>query len=251
MAHEQERAVLLEPSDESHALLGEDRISHGKRFVDDQDVRIDVRDHRERKPQKHAARVGLDRLLQVFADIRKGCDRIETLVHRLPVHPEKQRIHVDIVSSRELGVEPGAEFEQRCNPAVRLDTAQCRTQGAADDLQQRRLAGPVAPDDADSGSARDLERDVPQRPEFPEVLPDLDTRPTLQSWHHELLQSICRPVIDLVALAEAANRHCEVVRRHPRTPCGSSGTRRSLPRQQPGPLLHRRTGQSSPAAAPR
>ena len=47
MADEQQRPVLLELAQEAHALLREERIADRQRLVDDQDVGVDMGDHRK------------------------------------------------------------------------------------------------------------------------------------------------------------------------------------------------------------
>ena len=54
---------------------------------------------------------------------------------------------------------------------MRLDAAAGRIKRAADHLQQRGFAAAIAADDADGFAPLHFEGNIPQRPEFAEVLP--------------------------------------------------------------------------------
>src|SRR5262249_3611957 len=72
----------------------------------------------------------------------------------------------DILAPRQLGVKAGADLQQACHPAPDDDAAGARVGDAREDLEERRLAGAVAADDAHHLAALDLERHVLQRPEL-------------------------------------------------------------------------------------
>ena len=60
-------------------------------------------------------------------------------------------------------MQPEAELEERRDPAGDHDAARGRRDDARDQLQERALAGPVAPDDPDRLARKDLHRDVVER----------------------------------------------------------------------------------------
>ena len=68
------------------------------------------------------------------------------------------------------GLKPAPSSSSAATRPRVVDAPGGRLQRAADDLQQRRLARAVAPDDADRLAARDVEADVAQRPELAVVL---------------------------------------------------------------------------------
>src|SRR5262249_32574199 len=68
----------------------------------------------------------------------------------------------DVVAARIVQVESGSELEDRGHAAVDFDRTLRRGKRAGDDLQERALAGAVAPDDADDLAVRDRQRDVVQ-----------------------------------------------------------------------------------------
>ena len=82
-----------------------------------------------------------------------------------PPHAEDRAVQVDVLAPGQLGVEAGADLEQRADAAGDLGPAGGRLGDARQDLEQRALAGAVAADDPDHLARTDLERDVAQRPD--------------------------------------------------------------------------------------
>ena len=68
-------------------------------------------------------------------------------------HAEDGAVEVDVLAAGELGVEAGADFEQAADAAAEVDAAGGRLGDAAEDFEQRDLAGAVAADDADDLAA--------------------------------------------------------------------------------------------------
>ncbi len=58
----------------AHAALAEIDVAHGQGFIHQQDFGIHVDGHGERQPHHHAAGIGLDRLVDEFADLGEGLD---------------------------------------------------------------------------------------------------------------------------------------------------------------------------------
>ena len=158
-------AVALELAHPVDAPLLERLVAHGEHLVDQQDLGIDV--HGDREPQPHEHARGVELHLVVHEVLELG-ERDDVVVDALGVparEPQERRVQVDVLSSRELGVEPGAELQERRHAAAGADRALARPQDAGDALQQRRLAGAVVPDQADRRAFLDREGDVAQRPE--------------------------------------------------------------------------------------
>ena len=106
-----------------------------------------------------------------LADIGEGGDGIETLVDFFTAQPEHGAVHIDVLTPAELRIEARAQFQQRGDAPMGLDTAARRIQRAADHLQQRGFTATIATDDADRLAPLYFERNLLERPEFPEVLP--------------------------------------------------------------------------------
>src|SRR5258707_375150 len=66
-----------------HSFLNEECIANGQGLVNDEDICIDVSNHRKGETYGHAGRVGLDRLIDEIADIRKGRDLVKAIGHVL------------------------------------------------------------------------------------------------------------------------------------------------------------------------
>ena len=104
---------------------------------------------------------------------------------------------------RELRVESGPEFEQ-CRQAPSDDHLPLgRRQRPGDDLQQRRLAGAVAAEEADGLAAAHLERHVAQGPELAMVGADAGGQ--------ELAQPVARTLVNLVDLADVLRNDDQVL----------------------------------------
>ena len=80
-----------------------------------------------------------------------------------PLEPVDGAVQEDVLAAAEVGVEAGAELEQRADPAADGDAPGRRLDDPGDQPQQRRLAGAVAADEADGLTGLDRERDVVER----------------------------------------------------------------------------------------
>ena len=163
---EEEGALLLERADEAHALLLEGGVADRQDLVDDQDVGVDMGADREGEARIHAAGIGLDRLVDEVADAGEGLDVVEARVDLVLRQPEERGGEVHVLAAGEFRVEACAELQQGANPAPDVDVpvegGACRQQ-----LQQRRLAGAVAADDADGFLTGDREGHVLEGPNIP------------------------------------------------------------------------------------
>ena len=86
----------------------------------------------------------------------------------------------------------GAEARDRAS--IQLDRPGCRPQVAHDRAQRRRLAGPVAPDEAHQLPGADRERDVAQDVARLDV--DIDALEGEHRGHHALRVGVADPVVD-------------------------------------------------------
>src|SRR5205085_5589421 len=72
---------------------------------------------------------------------------------------------IHVLAPGQLGAEPGSNLEQRADSSGHVDVARGRFREPGQDLEQRRLAGSVAPDDRERLALWHVERDVAKRPE--------------------------------------------------------------------------------------
>ena len=147
------------------ALLLELHVAHGQDFVDEQYLGLEVGRDREREPQGHPGRVALDRHVDELLDLGEGDNLVEPGLYLLLPHAQHRAVEVDVLAAGQVGVERGADLEQRAHAPRQLDAPTSRAGDAGQYLDERALARPVAADDADDLAARDLERHVIECPE--------------------------------------------------------------------------------------
>ena len=147
------------------ALALEADVADRQHLVDEHDLRIEVRGHREREPDGHAARVALERGVEEALDLGEVHDLVEAPVDLAPPHAEDRAVQIDVLAPGQLPVEAGPDLEQRAQPSLDACVPRRRLGDAREDLEQRALAGSVAPDERDEVAFRHLERHVAKSPE--------------------------------------------------------------------------------------
>ena len=152
----------------AEALLLERRVADRQHLVDEQDLGLEVRRHREGEPHVHAARVALHRRVEEPLDLGERDDLVELARRsprcRMPRIAPFRKMFSRPVSS---GMEAGADLQQRPDAAVDLGAA--RRSGsviARQDLEQRALARAVAPMMPTTSPCAISNDDVAQRPEL-------------------------------------------------------------------------------------
>ena len=109
----------LELLDPAQALGLEQLVADGEHLVDEQHVGVEVDGHGEPEAHVHARRVVLDRLVDELLQLGEGDDLVEAAVDLLARHAVERGVDVDVLAAGQLGVEAGAELEQRRQPAAR------------------------------------------------------------------------------------------------------------------------------------
>ena len=95
------------------ALCLKEYVSDGKRFIHNQNFRINVDGNRKCKPHEHSAGIHLDRLIYIFADIRKGQNVIELGLDLILSKADHCAVQIDILNAVVLHVEAGSQFQER------------------------------------------------------------------------------------------------------------------------------------------
>src|SRR5205085_3123151 len=103
-------------------------------------------------------------------------DLVEPTLDFPLLQAEDRAVQVDVLSTRELGMEPDPDLEQRADAAVDVRVAVRRLRDPRENLQQRRLSGAVSADDAHHLARHDFERDVAKGPD--QLSADDARRPT-------------------------------------------------------------------------
>ena len=151
----------------AQALPLELGVADGEDLVDEQDLRLEVRRDGERQPHVHAAGVVLDRRVDEPLDLGEGDDLVELARDLRPAHAEDRAVEVDVLAPGQLGVEAGADLEQRADPAA--DRRRGRSVGSV--MRERifssvLLPAPLRPmRPSDLARRASSKRDVAQRPE--------------------------------------------------------------------------------------
>jgi hypothetical protein len=156
----------LEVRDPRVALLLKGLVPDRKHLVEQQQVGVDV--HRDREPEPHVH----PRRVRAHGDVGEGLelgeaqDLLDVLVDVAALEAVDRRVEVDVLAPRELRVEAGADLDQRADASADRKRAGRRREDPRDQLEQRRLARAVPPDDPEGLARLDVEIDVAQRPEL-------------------------------------------------------------------------------------
>ena len=166
MRHQEDaRAALAEPVHPLAALPLELHVADREHLVEEEDVRVDVGGDGEAEARDHPGGVGAQRRVEKLLDPREVDDLREAARHIATGMAEDRAVQEDVLAAGELRVEAGADLQQGGDPAADLHAPGSRLGDPREDLQQGRLPGSVAADDSHHFPARDLERDVVERPD--------------------------------------------------------------------------------------
>src|SRR5262249_11816342 len=134
-------------------------------LVDNKDLRLQVRGHRERQARVHAAGIALDGRVDEAANLGEVDDVVELVGYLAPAHAQDRPVQEDVLAAGQLRVEAGSDLEQAPDPAAQLDLTGRGGGDAAEYLQQRALAGAVAADHAEYLPRLYIERYVLEGPQ--------------------------------------------------------------------------------------
>ena len=121
---EEDRAALaLERRDDAEALALEVLVADREDLVEEEHVGLEERGDREPEPHRHSARVRADRTVDRVLDLGERDDLVEALADLGPPQALDRAVQVDVLAAAEVGVEAGAELEQRADAP--FDAAPC------------------------------------------------------------------------------------------------------------------------------
>ena len=153
-------APPLELVDLPEALPLELLVTDREYLVQEQHIGLDVRGDREAEAHVHAGGVRAHRQVDEPLQFGEGDDLVHQLADPGPGEPVDRTVQIDVLTSREVLVEPGAELEQRADPPADRDPPRRRLEDPGHQLQQRRLARAVSTDEPERVARLDLERHV-------------------------------------------------------------------------------------------
>ncbi len=163
-----------------------------------------MRGDREGETHVHAARIPFHRRVDELGDLGEGDDLVELAADLGAAHAEDGAVEEDVLAARELGMEAGADLEQRGDAAAQAGAAGGGLGDAGKDLEERGLARAVAADDADDLAGRDIERDVAEGPELGLVRRGPAAEAVLEPGEF-LAQGSGADAAEMVALGEVAD----------------------------------------------
>jgi hypothetical protein len=148
------------------ALFPESKIADREHLVDEHDLGLDVRGNREREPQVHPPRIALDRSVHVPLEPCEVDDLVVAPTDLPSLHPENRPVQEDVLAARQLHVKPTPDVEQRPDATTRAGDPRRRLRDAAEDLEQRGLAGTVVADHPERLALTSLEAQIAKSPDL-------------------------------------------------------------------------------------
>src|SRR5207249_4821101 len=126
--------------------------------IDDEEIGFHVGRDGKAQPGEHPRGVALHRRVDELLKSRERYDGVEALPDLGPRHPEDGAVEEDILPTGQVRMKTGADFDQGRKTAVHLKGAPRGPHDAAQELQDRALAGTVRADDAEGLAATHTER---------------------------------------------------------------------------------------------
>src|SRR5688572_4919965 len=122
MRHDQDRSPLgCDLAYFAQTLPLELRVTDGKYLVYEKDLGLEVRCDGERETHVHAARIPLDGRVKEALNAGEVDDGVELPVNLRLAHTEDRAVEVDVLTTRELGMESRAHLEQRADTPVQTN----------------------------------------------------------------------------------------------------------------------------------
>src|SRR5438105_8800243 len=94
------------------AFLLELCVAHGQHFIDNEDLRIQVRGHGESQTHIHTTRVMFDSRFEKLLGARETYDFIKLRVDLAPAHAQDRSVEINILTASEIRMKAGANVEQ-------------------------------------------------------------------------------------------------------------------------------------------
>ena len=209
VGHEDDRAVGPHLVEDVAALLLEGGVADREHLVDQHDVGVRLDHHGEGQPHEHPRGVVLELQLGELLELGELDHRGDPVLRLLAREAHHHPVEDHVLARGQVDVEAHPELDERRHPASHPDRPGVRAVDAGEDLQQRALTGPVAPDDAEELPLVDVEGDAAQRHQ-------LARRPGRERVEDPLLDRVDPLERDLERLCEVANLDHNRARAHQR-----------------------------------
>src|SRR5215510_5599692 len=148
------------------ALSLEPYVPYRQRLIDDQNLRFQMRRHREGEPHIHTTAVTFHRSIQELVNFGEGHDFVELFSDLRPGHSENRAVEIDVFPSGQFRMKSGSDLKQARHAPTNARLALSRVCNTAKNFQQSRLTSPIATDDSHHLAPIDLEGNVFQRPKI-------------------------------------------------------------------------------------
>src|SRR6516162_901606 len=122
--------------------------------------------HGKCEPHIHPTRIALYRRVKKCLHLGECHDFVKSLADLALRVPKDRAVKKDVFATRELRMKTCSDLEQACDASAQQDPPLCWRSDAAQNLEQRALAGAVATNDPDGLAVFDLEANVLERPKF-------------------------------------------------------------------------------------
>src|SRR4029079_18609202 len=131
-----------------------------------QDLRLQVRRNSEGETHVHTARVVFDCCIEKPLDLGEGDYLIKLSVYLPALHSQYGTVEIYVLSSAQLTMKSGADFEQATDAAVEFHLSRSRFGNRRDDRQQSRFPRSIAAYYADQFTSMHLEVHILESPYF-------------------------------------------------------------------------------------
>ena len=108
----------------------------------------------------------LDRRIKETLRLSEGHNLVKLPFDFPPRHSQDGPVQIDVLPARQVLMESHAHFQKVAHPAAHLRHSLSGAGDPGEDFQQRGLAGPVAPQEADHLPFRHLKGDIAQGPDL-------------------------------------------------------------------------------------
>ena len=149
----------------TYRFLLELGIADGEDFVHDEDLGFEEGCYGEAQTDSHTRAIALNRGVDISLTTGEVNDLIQLGLDLCAAHAQDSSVHEDILPSRHLAMEAGADFEQGADTAMGTNSASGRTCDAGEEFEEGGFTGTVLTDDADDVALFDLEVDVAEGPD--------------------------------------------------------------------------------------
>ena len=127
MTHEEDGAALTLGNvfHLTYRFLLELRIADGEDFVHDEDLGFEEGCYGEAQSHRHTRAITLNRGVDIALTAGEIDDLVQLGLDLITRHTEDSAVHEDILTTRHLAMEAGADFQQGTYSAVGTDSAGC------------------------------------------------------------------------------------------------------------------------------